>query len=160
MSKAMKSIVEDFEAFYRRVENYRLNINDQVARKDDCKAAYEGLYLLNQRIKNDLKDKDLEKKEKRVCHNLLDDCYLKGLLELRVIATHIKNDVSKKSGTTIIYSPSGPPVKINAEVSANSLFSDNIYEVANASSGVNTIDHLKYLNAAKHRIAKELDKLH
>ncbi len=152
----MERIKIDFDAFCQRVEAYRGNYTNPNRQKDSCEAAYEGLYKLNQRIKNELRTGSLNKQESSICHEILDDPFLNGLLELRTVATHIQSDTAKKRGYLQLYVPSGQLVDISCEVSAGSAFSNNIFELAEPSSGIGEINHLENLNTAKKRIEKKL----
>ena len=152
----MERIKIDFDAFCKRVEAYRENIADPDRQKDSCEAAYEGLYKLIQRINKELQSGALNRQESSICHEIHDDHFLNGLLELRTVGTHIQSDTAKKRGYFQIYVPSGQPVVIPCEVSAGSAFSKNIFSLPKPSSGIDKINHLENLNVAKERIAKKL----
>ena len=155
----MGRIKIDFDAFCQRVEAYRENIANPDRQKDSCEAAYEGLYKLIQRLKNELRSGALNKQESSICYEICDDHFLNGLLELRTVGTHIQSDTAKKRGYFQIYVPSGQPVEISCEVSAGSAFSNNIFTLPKSSSGIDKINHLENLNEAKKRIEKKLEKI-
>ncbi len=156
----MEWIKTDFDAFCQRIKTYQENISNPDRRKDNCEAAYEGLYKLIQRIKKELNSGTLNKQESGICCEIRDDRYLKGLLKLRTVATHIQSDTAKKNGSIRMYVPEGSPVEISCEVSAGSMFSINtvIFPKSPSTSG-GKIDHLHNLNTAKERIEKKLKTL-
>ena len=149
----------DFDAFRQRVESYRENCANPKLQKDSCEAAYEGLYKLNQRIKKELRSGVLNKQETRICHEILDDYFLNGLLEFRTVSTHIQSDTAQKRGYIQLYVPSGQPVEISCEVSAGAVFSNNVFVLPKPHSGIDKINHLDNLNTALERIGKKLDKI-
>jgi hypothetical protein len=155
----MDQIKRDFDAFCHRVEVYRENISKPERQKDSCEGAYEGLYKLIQRLKNELRSGALNRQEKNICHEICNDPFLNGLLELRTVATHIQSDTANKRGYLKIYAPSGPPVEISCEVTAGSAFSNNILTLPTSSSGIDRINHLENLNEAKKRIENKLEKI-
>lgn len=156
MNISMERIKSDFAAFRQRVESYRENCANHGLQKDSCEAAYEGLYRLNQRINKELESGDLNNQEKHICHELLTDTFLNGLLELRTVSAHIESDSAKKRGYIKIYVPSGQPVELSCEVSAGAVFSNNIFSILKSHSGIDKINHLDNLNTAIKRIGNKL----
>jgi hypothetical protein len=156
MNTSIRRIKSDFDAFCQRVESYREHCANHILQKDSCEAAYEGLYRLNQRIKKELESGDLNTQQRRICHGLLEDKFLNGLLELRTVSAHIESDSAKKRGYIQIYVPSGQPVNFSCEVSAGALFSNNIFMTSESHSDSNKINHMDNLKTAVKRIGDKL----
>lgn len=154
----MDRIKNDFDALCMRIGTYQENIANPDQHKDNCEAAYEGLYKLMQRIKKELISGDLNKNEKSVCCEIQDDNFLNGLIEFRTIAAHIQSDTAKKRGHFQLYVPSGQSVEFDCEVSAVAAFSEKIFKLPMPSCGIETIDHLDNLRTAKERILKKIDR--
>lgn len=159
MSVNIERIKTDFAAFCQRVEAYSQNYLNPSLQKDSCEAAYEGLYKLQQRINKEIRSGNLSNDQLAVCHQIVADNFLVGLLEFRKVGTHIESDTAKKRGFFQIYIPSGQPVEISCEVSAGAAFSNNIFRLPDPSSGITEINHLENLKTAKERIEKKLNKI-
>ena len=160
MNTSMERIKLDFDAFRQRVESYREKYANPRLQKDCCEAAYEGLYRLNQRIKKELGSGTLDKQERCICHEIRDDNFLNGLLELRTVSVHIQSNTAQKRGSIQFYMPSGQPVEISCEVSAGAAFSNNVFVLPESLSGIDKINHLDNLNTALERIRKKFASTH
>ena len=161
MSQAFDGIMKDVSAFRLRVGNYEDVINKLNLCKDACESAYESLYKLKERIDKELEniDKtDITNIEEQCCRNIFQDNFLKGLLDLRTVATHIQNDQALRNGTFSILSPEGATIELSPSASAIAVFSHNIFVLENQRFGADSINHLNNLREAERRIVKKLDE--
>lgn len=158
MSEAFARIKVAFDAFQKRVKSFEDSENVPTTFQDACECAYEGLYKLKERIDRELEkstDKcNLTKEEKRFCIDLFSDKFLSGLLQLRVVATHVVNDRAIKEQSFTLLSPDGFPMDLDYSASANAVFSSNIY----SPYGVGEINHRQNLREAVKRIAHKIRK--
>ncbi|TAL28381.1 MAG: hypothetical protein EPN97_14700 [Alphaproteobacteria bacterium] len=154
MTESMKAILEYLEAFRNSVDALGRGSGNEVEDRAAMMDAYTRLYRLKERIVHELKKtkEGLAKNEKRVCHKILEDNLISGLLDLRTIADHVKG---RSSGSDIqIYAADGSPTIIKADCTARSVFPAGIISDGNNPYGV--FNHEHSLNAAVRRLEKLL----
>jgi len=153
-STSFRSISNDFAAFEKRVDTYVESISGPEHNKDDCEAAYEGLYKLSERIKKELKSGNLTKQEKNAITKIRDDRFINSLITgLRKIATHIVSDTAENQGGSRVYLPTGKPVTIPSDVSAGAAFTNADLILPEEFANIN---HKNMLTTARQRIKKIL----
>ena len=102
----------------------------------------------------------LDKRERTALSKVFEnDIFIKDLLKIRSVGSHIQSDVALRRGALELRHKSGASIHLVAETSAKALFEAAVTILNDAQGRPKTINHLENLEEAKKRIAAAFDML-
>lgn len=150
-SGAFQRIESDFKAFQKAIE--RCSKSSPFA-PSDFKDAYAALSRLRDRFCVETKKHNLtEFEHKTLSKVFMTDNFIKGTMNLRLVAEHVKIDED-----FIIWTPDNQPVSLDTGSSATVVFSAPVVNLPCNDGSDYLLDHLKHLRVAEERISRAMAK--